>query len=38
MIAAKNRKQREALLKIAEEQFELIIKATKGKKSFERSG
>ncbi|WP_048322535.1 IS1634 family transposase, partial [Crocosphaera watsonii] len=32
LIAAKNRKQREALLKIAEEQFELIIKATKREK------
>ena len=32
LMAAKNRKQREALLKIAEEQCELIIKATKREK------
>ena len=32
LIAAKNKKQREGLLQIAEEQFELIIKATKREK------
>ena len=32
LIAAKNRKQREALLKIGEEQFDLIIKAIKREK------
>ena len=32
LIAAKNQKQREALLQIAEEQFELIIKAIKREK------
>ena len=32
LVAEKNKKQREGLLKIAEEQFELIIKATKREK------
>ncbi len=32
LVAAKNKKQREALLQIAEEQFELIIKAIKREK------